>query len=198
MKALKLLLISILPTGLMAEDYVFSVDGNLNTSVSDTIYYQGEKLDAYQDVKSWLMEQKWTVKTTNDVMSEGFDFDASMMTKFRYNPLIKTSYADFVTFNGHLSIEENRVILRFDNIQFGETVNGLGERSNTQPLSQKLHKLKKEKKERARVEADDTLDKKTKKKQLSKHDKVIEDIEDSLKEVDGEFRLRLKNLRNAL
>ncbi|MBR3518889.1 MAG: hypothetical protein IKZ67_06480 [Paludibacteraceae bacterium] len=198
MKALKLLLISILPTGLMAEDYVFSVDGNLNTSVSDTIYYQGEKLDAYQDVKSWLMEQKWTVKTTNDVMSEGFDFDASMMTKFRYNPLIKTSYADFVTFNGHLSIEENRVILRFDNIQFGETVNGLGERSNTQPLSQKLHKLKKEKKERARVEADDTLDKKAKKKQLSKHDKVIEDIEDSLKEVDGEFRLRLKNLRNAL
>ena len=198
MKALKLLLISILPTGLMAEDYVFSVDGNLNTSVFDTIYYQGEKLDAYQDVKSWLMEQKWTVKTTNDVMSEGFDFDASMMTKFRYNPLIKTSYADFVTFNGHLSIEENRVILRFDNIQFGETVNGLGERSNTQPLSQKLHKLKKEKKERARVEADDTLDKKAKKKQLSKHDKVIEDIEDSLKEVDGEFRLRLKNLRNAL
>lgn len=198
MKALKLLLISILPTGLMAEDYVFSVDGNLNTSISDTIYYQGEKLDAYQDVKSWLMEQKWTVKTTNDVMSEGFDFDASMMTKFRYNPLIKTSYADFVTFNGHLSIEENRVILRFDNIQFGETVNGLGERSNTQPLSQKLHKLKKEKKERARVEADDTLDKKAKKKQLSKHDKVIEDIEDSLKEVDGEFRLRLKNLRNAL
>lgn len=198
MKALKLLLISILPTGLMAEDYVFSVDGNLNTSVSDTIYYQGEKLDAYQDVKSWLMEQKWTVKTTNDVMSEGFDFDASMMTKFRYNPLIKTSYADFVTFNGHLSIEENRVILRFDNIQFGETVNGLGERSNTQPLSQKLHKLKKEKKERARVEADDTLDKKAKKKQLSKHDKVIEDIEDSLKEVDGEFRFRLKNLRNAL
>ena len=198
MKALKLLLISILPTGLMAEDYVFSVDGNLNTSVSDTIYYQGEKLDAYQDVKSWLMEQKWTVKTTNDVMSEGFDFEVNMTTKLRYNPIIKTSYSDFVTCKGRVSVEEDRVILKFDNIQFGESVKGFGQKTNSQPLSQKLYKLKKEKKERAKVEADETLDKKAKKKQLSEHDKVIKDIEDSLKEVDGEFRLRLKNLRNAL
>ena len=82
------------------------------------------------------------------------------------------------------------------------SIRRIGERirtkTNSQPLSQKLYKLRKEKKERAKVEADDTLDKKAKKKQLSEHDKVIKDIEDSLKEVDGEFRLRLKNLRNAL
>lgn len=198
MKALKLLLISILPTGLMAEDYVFTMDKNLNASISDTIYYQGEKMDAYQDVKSWFMDQKWTAKTTNDVLSEGFDFDANMTTKFRYNPVINTSYSDFVTFDGHLSVEEDRVILRFENIQFGEMVKGIGQKSNTQPLSQKLYRLKKQRKERELVETDDMLDKKVKKKKLAEHDKVIKDIEDSLKKVDEEFRLRLKNLHEAL
>ena len=90
------------------------------------------------------------------------------------------------------------MILNFDNIQFGESVKGFGQKTNSQPLSQKLYKLRKEKTEKAKVEADETLDKKAKKKQLSEHDKVIKDIEDSLKEVDEEFRLRLKNLHNAL
>ncbi|MBO7505845.1 MAG: hypothetical protein J6T67_00490 [Paludibacteraceae bacterium] len=198
MRALKILLISILPSGVMAEDYVFKVDENLNTSISDTVYYKGEKLDAYQDAKTWLMEQKWTAQTTNDKLNEGFDFEVNMTTKFRYNPIIKTSYSDFITCKGRISVENDRVILNFDNIQFGESVKGFGQKTNSQPLSQKLYKLRKEKKERAKVEADDTLDKKAKKKQLSEHDKVIKDIEDSLKEVDEEFRLRLKNLHNAL
>ena len=198
MKALKLLLISLLPTGVMAQDYIFKVDEQLNANVSDTLYYEGDKMDAYQDAKTWLLEQKWTVNTEKDEIGEGFEFNANMMTKFRYNPIIKTSYADFVSFKGQVIVEEKRVILQFKNIQFGEAVKGIGEKSKTQPLAQKIHKLNKEKRHKSLVETDDTLDKKTKKKKIAEHDDVIKDIESSLKEVDEEFRVRIKNLHNSI
>ncbi len=45
---------------------------------------------------------------------------------------------------------------------------------------------------------DESLDKKSRKKKLSDHDDVIEDIESSLQKVDEELRLRLQNLKNAI
>lgn len=198
MKTLKVLLLAILPSSLFAADYVFKVDENLNAYVSDTIRFEGDKMVAYQDAKSWFVEQKWTAQVLNDVMGEKFDFKANLMTKSRYNPIIHTLYSDFIAFDGLLTVEDDRVIVSFNNIQFGESVQGLGQRTSTQPLSQKLHKLEKEKIARDRVASDESMDKKSKKKELSKHDDVIKDIEDSLKEIDEEIRVRLANLKKSL
>ncbi len=197
MKVLSVLLLSVLPSTLMARDYVFTVDDKLNSYVCDTLSYEGNKLEAYQDVKSWFMEQKWNSQITHDSLGAGLQFNVSMNTKVRYNPIIRTSYSDYVSFVGKINIEDNRIVLLFDNIQFGESVAGIGQRSSIQPLSQKLHKLEKEKREKVMIESDDTMDKKEKKKKLSKINDTIEDIEDSLNEVDEELRLRITNLHNS-
>lgn len=198
MKALKILLLLTMPSHLMAADYIFKVDDKLESYVSDTISFDGSAMEAYQDAKVWFMEQKWTAQTTYDSIANGFGFNATLNTKLRYNPIIHTSYADFVTFDGNITIEGNKIILLFNHIQFGESVVGIGQRSSAQPIYQKMRKLEKEKKARLATFQDESLDKKSRKKKLSDHDDVIEDIESSLQKVDEELRLRLQNLKNAI
>ncbi len=200
MKPLKfiLLLILILPMSVVAQDYVFKVDDNLEANIIDTIYYEGDKMGAYQDVKTWLVEQKWETKILKDVKGEEVEFETSMMTKFRYNPLIRTAYADYVMFNGKIIVEEKRIILKFMNIQFGEAVKGFGEKNNFQSVSQVVRKLKKTQEKKAAIESDLSLDKKERKKKIAECDDIIEDTWDSLKKIDEEFRLRIKNLRDMM
>lgn len=198
MKVLSVLLLSVLPSVLGAKDYVFKVDEKLNSYVSDTISYEEGRLQVYQDAKTWLVDQKWKTTITYDSLGYGFQFSVLMNTKTRYNPIIRTAYADYVSFVGKITIEDNRLVVLFDNIQFGEAVSGFGQHTTSQPLSQKLHKLEKEKREKAKLESDETMDKKEKKKKLSKANDTIKDIEDSLGEVDEELRERITNLHNSI
>ena len=164
----------------------------------DTLKFDRPQLEVYRDAKVWLVEQRWAATVTKDSTGEEFQFDVTMVTKARLNPIIRTSYSDFVMFNGKITLKDNLLIIRFDNIQFGETTTGFGSKAVTQPLAQKIYKLEKEKRARAKIENDLTMDKKLKKKELANHDNTIKDIEDSLNEVDEELRLKLQLLQKEI
>lgn len=198
MKKTCLFLLLLVSTNLWSKDYIFTADEKFITSVVDTIKFDGPQIEVYRDAKVWMVEQKWTANVTKDSLGEGFEFDVNMVTKARYNPIIRTSYSDYITFVGTITLKNNLLILRFDNIQFGETVKGIGSKSVTQPLAQKIYKMEKEKKARAKTENDLTMDKKLQKKELAKHDETIKDIESSLDEVDEELRLKIQLLQKAI
>ncbi|MBO4530064.1 MAG: hypothetical protein J5767_05445 [Paludibacteraceae bacterium] len=61
-----------------------------------------------------------------------------------------------------------------------------------------IRKLKKTQEKKAAIESDLTLDKKERKKKIEECDGIIEDTWDSLKKIDEEFRLRIKNLRDMM
>lgn len=198
MKKISFILLLFVTTNLCAKNYIFTSDEKFITSVADTLKFDKAQIDVYRNAKLWLADQKWSVNISKDSWGESLVFDCKMTTKSRYNPFIRTSYSDFITFIGYITIKGNRLIVLFDNIQFGEEVSGVGPESITQPLSQKVYQLEKTKKARQKIENDLTMDAKLKKEELAKLDDKIKDIEKSLNEVDEELRLKIQLLKKEI
>lgn len=181
------------------KEYVFKVDKDFKANVIDSIPCGSDKMESYEDAREWFSSAEWdSYNTFNEVSPESFDFNITHNTKVRWNVMISTQYVDYIRCGGNVSFYDGYAVIRFNDIQLGEKVIGIGAKDSMKPLTHKLRKKEKLEKEKAEIEADMTMKAKEKKNRIEDIQDEIDDIDSTLDEVQEEIMERLTKLRKAL
>ncbi len=160
-----------------AQDYKFPVNSAGNCEIIDTISINVSNGDCYRIIREWLYTVSCvSLSFSNEVKNKSLTFNNIFYTEKRYNSF-SGSYSNNLEINCDMKIEDGKLIYRLYDMSLIKSYTGYGADTHKLPLSERIFKINRAKKEIARLNEDKTINKTERRDAIEDQQEILRDAE---------------------